>query len=169
VAAAPPTPPRGPPRLGSIHHVRGRDRRVGRGGVGTALGSMALPRIPRPPGEHCEHWRVTGCPAWIQTGNVCPARVPWSPASLTAQESQLLARKRSRDLGDGAVLVGDHGRCVLLGTGSDHGLVGASSWAPRLGVGLVSGSSPPPREGVIVEGVATVEQPAAVLMSTDPS
>jgi hypothetical protein len=25
VAAAPPTPPRGPPRLGSIHHVRGRD------------------------------------------------------------------------------------------------------------------------------------------------
>jgi len=31
VAAAPPTPPRGPPRLGSIHHVRGRDHLARRG------------------------------------------------------------------------------------------------------------------------------------------
>jgi len=41
VAAAPPTPPRGPPRLGSIHHVRGRDPTPSPGASSGQAGSGA--------------------------------------------------------------------------------------------------------------------------------
>jgi len=80
VAAAPPTPPRGPPRLGSIHHFRGRNPRVTWQRLSYPLShGISWPRWPSPSSPGWQPWCAPSStsrtpPRWRLSSNGSPRR-----------------------------------------------------------------------------------------------